>query len=78
MNLKVKGFKIIITNIFFKIQKKRYKIDENRISTKNQNVHKKQKQMDIPELKNPEVKIKNSMEEFKRRINKTKIKLVNI
>lgn len=58
MNLKVKGFKIIITNIFFKIQKKRYKIDENRISTKNQNVHKKQKQMDIPELKNPEVKLR--------------------
>lgn len=34
--------------------------------------------MDISELKNPEVKIKNSMEGFKRRINKTKIKLVNI
>ena len=78
MDLKVKGFKIIITNIFFKIQKKRCKIDENRISTKNQIVHKKQKQMDIPELKNPESNIKNSMEGFKRRINKTKIKLVNI
>lgn len=38
---------------------------------------KKQKQMDILQLKNPESKIKTSMERFKEKINK-KIELVNI
>lgn len=38
---------------------------------------KKQKQMDILQLKNPESKIKTPMERFKEKINK-KIELVNI
>lgn len=38
---------------------------------------KKQKQMDSLQLKNPESKIKTSMERFKEKINK-KIELVNI
>lgn len=41
-----------------------------RISTKYWNLYKKQKQKGILEVKNPEPKTKNSVESFKRRLNK--------